>query len=89
MELKEMKPDSFIYIALLSAFLSDMDLASAFEIFKEMVYSGFFPESHDKSYPVVMDAIDKFSKDHRTSSGMKVLSEEGKLPTHCLINVGL
>ncbi|XP_017413238.2 putative pentatricopeptide repeat-containing protein At5g08310, mitochondrial [Vigna angularis] len=89
MEQKEMKPDSFIYIALLSAFLSDMDLASAFEIFKEMVYSGFFPESHDKSYPVVMDAIDKFSKDHRTSSGMKVLSEEGKLPTHCLINVGL
>ncbi|KOM45467.1 hypothetical protein LR48_Vigan06g077300 [Vigna angularis] len=72
MEQKEMKPDSFIYIALLSAFLSDMDLASAFEIFKEMVYSGFFPESHDKSYPVVMDAIDKFSKDHRTSSGLEL-----------------
>ncbi|CAJ1977657.1 unnamed protein product [Sphenostylis stenocarpa] len=81
MEQKEMKPDSFIYIALLSAFLSDMDLASAFEIFKEMVYSGFFPESHDKNYPVVMDAVDKFSQDHRTSSGIKVLMEEGKLPT--------
>lgn len=84
MEQKEMKPDSFIYIALLSAFISDMDLASAFEIFKEMVYSGFFPASHDKSYPVVMDAIDKFSKDHKTSSGIQVLMEEGKLPTHCL-----
>ncbi|RDX79771.1 putative pentatricopeptide repeat-containing protein, mitochondrial, partial [Mucuna pruriens] len=84
MEQKEMKADSFIYIALLSAFLSDLDLTSAFEIFKEMVYSGFFPESHDKNYSTVMDAIDKFSKDHRTSSGIQVLMEEGKLPTHCL-----
>ncbi|KAL2323946.1 hypothetical protein Fmac_023004 [Flemingia macrophylla] len=83
MEHKEMKADSFIYIALLSAFLSDMDLVSAFEIFKEMVYSGFLPESHDKNYSVVIGAIDKFSKDHRTSLGIQVLREEGKLPTYC------
>ncbi|KAK7343314.1 hypothetical protein VNO77_11966 [Canavalia gladiata] len=82
MEQKEMKADSFIYFALLSAFLSDLDLTSAFEVFKEMVGSGFFPESHDKNYSIVMDAIDKFSKDNRTSSAIQSLMEEGKIPPH-------
>ncbi|KAK7390790.1 hypothetical protein VNO78_18869 [Psophocarpus tetragonolobus] len=84
MELKEMKADTFVYTALLSAFLSDKDITSAFEIFKEMVYAGYFPESHDKNYSTVIDAVDKFSKDRRTSSGIQVLMEEGKLPTHRL-----
>ncbi|XP_027363044.1 putative pentatricopeptide repeat-containing protein At5g08310, mitochondrial [Abrus precatorius] len=84
MEQREMKADSFIYIALLSAFLSDLDLTSAFEIFKDMIDSGFFPEPHDKNYSIVMDAIEKFSMDHGTFSGIQVLMEEGKIPTHCL-----
>ncbi|XP_061368623.1 putative pentatricopeptide repeat-containing protein At5g08310, mitochondrial [Gastrolobium bilobum] len=82
MEQKEMKADSFIYVTLLSAFLSDLNLTSAFEVFKEMVDSGYFPESHDKNYSIAIDAIVKFSKDHRTSSGILVLMEEGKIPTH-------
>ncbi|KAJ1400139.1 Tetratricopeptide-like helical domain superfamily [Sesbania bispinosa] len=80
MEEREMKPDSFIYIALLSAFLCDLDLTSAFEIFKEMVDIGYFPKPHDKNYSIVIDAIHKFSKDYRTSSGIQVLMEEGKIP---------
>ncbi|XP_050891493.1 putative pentatricopeptide repeat-containing protein At5g08310, mitochondrial [Lathyrus oleraceus] len=82
MEQKEMKPDSFIYIALLSAYLSDLNLTSAFEIFKEMVDLGFFPNRLDKNYPIAVDAILKFCKDHRTSSAIQVLMEEGKIPTH-------
>ncbi|KAE9618518.1 hypothetical protein Lal_00047233 [Lupinus albus] len=84
MEQKEMKPDSYIYVVLLSAFLSDLNLTSAFEVFKEMVDSGFFPEPHDKNYPIAIDAILKFSKDDRISSAIQALMEEGKIPRHCL-----
>nr|XP_027189137.1 putative pentatricopeptide repeat-containing protein At5g08310, mitochondrial [Cicer arietinum] len=83
MEQKEMKPDAFIYIALLSAYLSDMNLTSAFEIFREMVDLGYFPKPLDKNYPIAVDATLKFCKDHRTSSSIQVLMEEGKIPTHC------
>ena len=83
MQQKEMKPDSFIYVALLSAYLSDLNLTSAFEIFREMVDLGFFPKPLDKNYPTVVYAIVKFCKDGRTSSGIQVLIEEGKLPMHC------
>ncbi|KAK7280620.1 hypothetical protein RJT34_25685 [Clitoria ternatea] len=82
MEQKEMKADSFIYVALLSAFMSDLNLISAFEIFKEMVDSGYLPESHDKNYSILMDAVVKFSKDQRTSSGIQALMVEGKFPMH-------
>ncbi|XP_058774915.1 putative pentatricopeptide repeat-containing protein At5g08310, mitochondrial [Vicia villosa] len=82
MEQKEMKPDSFIYIALLSAYLSDLNLTSAFEIFKEMVDLELFPNPLDKNYPIAVDAIQKFCKDHRTSSAIQGLMEEGKIPTH-------
>ncbi|KAL1343186.1 hypothetical protein HN51_029610 [Arachis hypogaea] len=82
MEQREMKADSFIYIALMSAFLSDLNLISAFEIFKEMVDSESFPEPHDKNYSIAVDAINRFSNDHQTSSGIQVLREEGKIPTH-------
>ncbi|GAU18074.1 hypothetical protein TSUD_51850 [Trifolium subterraneum] len=83
MEQKQMKPASFIYIALLSAYVSDLNLTSAFEIFKEMADLGFFPNPLDKNYPIAVDAILKLSTDHRTSSGIQVLIEEGKIPTQC------
>jgi pentatricopeptide repeat protein len=83
MEQKQMKPASYIYIALLSAYVSDLNLTSAFEIFKEMVDFGFFPNPLDKNYPIAVDAILKFCKDHRTSSGIQVLMEEGKIPKQC------
>ncbi|KAF7827461.1 putative pentatricopeptide repeat-containing protein [Senna tora] len=81
MERKKMEADQYIYVALLSALLCDLNFPSAFEILREIVDRGFLPGSHDKNYMIVRDAVLKLSKDDRTSSGIQVLIEEGKLPT--------
>ncbi|KAG5128654.1 hypothetical protein JHK82_029489 [Glycine max] len=45
----------------------------AFEIFKEVVYSGFFPESHDKNYSIVIQLIN-FPRITEHPQGVQFLS---------------
>ncbi|KAJ0038712.1 hypothetical protein Pint_23211 [Pistacia integerrima] len=67
MKQEGMKPDIFVYVALLSAFLSDLNPLLAFEILKEMVDEGNFPDPVDKNYVVVRDVISKLSEDTQTA----------------------
>ncbi|XP_022763919.1 putative pentatricopeptide repeat-containing protein At5g08310, mitochondrial [Durio zibethinus] len=80
MKEKKMRPDSYVYIALISAFLSDTNLPSVFDMIKEMVDVGNLPDPLDKNYLIIRDAICKLSEHARTSSGIKDLIEEGRIP---------
>ncbi|GLT30922.1 hypothetical protein SLA2020_056960 [Shorea laevis] len=76
MKEKGMEPDSYVYVALISAFLSDNNLPLTFDILKEMVEVGKFPDQPDKIL-VIKTAIGKLSEDDRTSHGVKNLIGEG------------
>ncbi|KAB1206310.1 hypothetical protein CJ030_MR7G011803 [Morella rubra] len=80
MEEKEMKPDTFVYVALISRFVCNLNLPLAFEILKEMADQQNFPEPLDKNYPIFRDAVLKLSENARTSSGVKNLIAEGRIP---------
>ena len=73
MEEREMIPDSFVYVTLLSTFLSDSNLPMAFEIFKEMINKGIIPDQLDKNYSVMKDGICELLMDIRTSSCVRAL----------------
>ncbi|XVF01761.1 hypothetical protein REPUB_Repub04eG0117000 [Reevesia pubescens] len=85
MKEKEMRPDSYVYIALISSFLSDTNLPSACDMLKEMVDVGNLPDPLDKNFPIVRDAIFKLSEDARTSSSIKDLIAEGRIPDVSLL----
>ena len=80
MQEKEMEPDTFVYVALISSFLSNLNLPLAFEILKEMAEKGNFPDPLDKNFVIVRDAVLKLSEDAKTSSGVKNLIAEGRIP---------
>ncbi|XP_039035039.1 putative pentatricopeptide repeat-containing protein At5g08310, mitochondrial [Hibiscus syriacus] len=80
MKEKEMKPENYLYTALMSAFLSDTNLPSVLDMLKEMVVVGNLPDSQYKKFPVIKDAICKLSEDARTSSSLRDLIEEGRIP---------
>ncbi|XP_042513243.1 putative pentatricopeptide repeat-containing protein At5g08310, mitochondrial [Macadamia integrifolia] len=80
MDKMEMKPDTYIYVELISEFVSNKKFPIAFEILKEMVQKGNFPDPLDKNYPNVIDAVEKLSKDARTSTDVKNLIAEGCIP---------
>ncbi|KAK8627132.1 hypothetical protein V6N13_134756 [Hibiscus sabdariffa] len=80
MKAKEMKPDNYLYIALISSFLSDTNLPSVLDMLKELVDVGNLPSPQDKNFPVIKDAICKLSEDARTSSSIRELIEEGRIP---------
>ena len=85
MKEKEMRPDSYVYIALISAFLSDTNLPSVFDMLKEMVDVGNLPDPLDKNFLIIRDAICKLSEDARTSSSIKDLIEVGRIPDVSLL----
>ncbi|XP_028803090.1 putative pentatricopeptide repeat-containing protein At5g08310, mitochondrial [Neltuma alba] len=88
MKQKKLVADQYIHMALLSALLCDLNFPAAFEILREIVDRGLFPQTHDESYLIVRDAVQILSKDEGTSSGIQALIEEGKIPISCLSVVG-
>ncbi|KAK2635714.1 hypothetical protein Ddye_030506 [Dipteronia dyeriana] len=88
MKEKRMKPDIYVYVVLISAFLSDLNSPLAFEILQEMVNEGNFPDPLDKNYQIVRDAIVKLSEDTRTSRLVKNLITKGSIPAINLSDVG-
>ncbi|KAK8529685.1 hypothetical protein V6N13_102589 [Hibiscus sabdariffa] len=80
MKEKEMKPDNYLYIALISALLSDSNLPSVLDTLKEMVDAGNLPDPQDKNFPIIKDAICNLSEDARTSSSVRDLIAEGRIP---------
>jgi pentatricopeptide repeat protein len=87
MEEKEMKPDTFVYVALISSLVSNRNLTLALEILKEMADKGNFPEPLDKNCLIVRDAVLKLLEDAKTSSGVKNLIAEGRIPRMCYSDV--
>uniref|UniRef100_A0A803PWV6 PROP1-like PPR domain-containing protein n=1 Tax=Cannabis sativa TaxID=3483 RepID=A0A803PWV6_CANSA len=88
MEEMEMKPDSFVYTTLLSAFLSNSNMSKAFDIFKEMFDKGIVPDQADKNHSIVKDATLKLLADDITSSSVKALIAEEKIPSINLSDFG-
>ena len=87
MQEKEMEPDTFVYVALISSFLCNLNLPLAFEILEEMAGKGNFPDPLDKNCLIVRDAVLKLSEDARTSSRVRNLIEEGRIPKICCSDV--
>lgn len=83
MKEKQMTPDTFVYVALIEAFLSNSNAPSALDILVKMVQNNKIPDVLDKSCVNLRDAILKLSEDARTSSNIKNLIAEGSIPT-CL-----
>ncbi|KDP46296.1 hypothetical protein JCGZ_10136 [Jatropha curcas] len=88
MEEKEMEPNTSVYIALVSAFLADLKFPLAFEVLKEMIDRGKFPDMLDKNYVIVRDAIVRLSEDERTSSNVKNLINSSSIPPMSLSDIG-
>ena len=87
MQEKEMELDTFVYVALMSSFLFNLNLPLAFEILKEMAGKGNFPDPLDKNCLIVRDAVLKLSEDARTSSRVRNLIAEGRIPKICCSDV--
>ncbi|XP_050264388.1 putative pentatricopeptide repeat-containing protein At5g08310, mitochondrial [Quercus robur] len=87
MQEKEMEPDTFVYVALMSSFLCNLNLPLAFEILKEMAGKGNFPDPLDKNCLIVRDAVLKLLEDARTSSRVRNLIAEGRIPKICCSDV--
>ncbi|PON68231.1 Tetratricopeptide-like helical domain containing protein [Parasponia andersonii] len=88
MEEMEMKADCFVYITLLSAFLSNSNLPKAYEILKEMVDKGSIPDQTNKNHAIVRDAILKLLADDLTSSSVKALIAKEDIPSINLSDFG-
>ena len=87
MQEKEMEPDTFVYVALMSSFLCNLNLPLAFEILKEMAGKGNFPDPLDMNCLIVRDAVLKLSEDARTSSRVRNLIAEGRIPKICCSDI--
>ena len=82
-------PDTIVYVALITSFISNKNPTLAFEILKEMVAKGKFPDPLDKNDLPLRDAILELAEDASTSSNVKNLIAEGRIPTIvCLSDVG-
>ncbi|CAK9311800.1 unnamed protein product [Citrullus colocynthis] len=81
MEEKEMKPDSYVSVALIDAFISKHNFFMALHILKETIEKGNIPDPSDKNYVTVRNAIFKLSDDEQTGLGVKSLIEKGSIPT--------
>ncbi|KAF5189372.1 Pentatricopeptide repeat-containing protein, partial [Thalictrum thalictroides] len=86
MKEKEMRPDTYVYVALITAHISNKDLFLALEILKEMVHKEEFPASSDKNYPILVEALRKFSENSTTSLVVQNLISEGCIPAICSVS---
>ncbi|CAL1387913.1 unnamed protein product [Linum trigynum] len=81
MKLRGMKPDGYVYTALISAFLAELNHPSALEMVKEMADEGSFQGKLDKNPAIARDAVIQLLRDSRTSSSIRDIIAEGKIPS--------
>ncbi|CAI0416372.1 unnamed protein product [Linum tenue] len=81
MKSREMKPDGYVYTALVSAFLAELNHPLALEMVEEMVREGRFPGKLDKNHAIARDAVIELLSDSRTCSSIRDLIAEGNIPS--------
>ncbi|KAF9624018.1 hypothetical protein IFM89_007716 [Coptis chinensis] len=82
----EMRPDPYVYVALISGSISNGNLLLALEIMKEMVQNKQFPVPSDNNYCLMIDAVSKLSENPTTSLDMKNLTLGGGIPAICSVS---
>ncbi|KAI3734236.1 hypothetical protein L6452_13701 [Arctium lappa] len=88
MEEKHMKPDTYVYVTLVEAFLSVSNAPMALRILRKMIQNERLPDVLDKNCVTLREAVRKLMDDGLTSLEIKTLIADDVIPIHLLQTEG-
>ncbi|KAK1416359.1 hypothetical protein QVD17_32150 [Tagetes erecta] len=84
MEEKNMRADTYVYVALFDAFSSSSNAPMALYMLRKMIQNERVPDALDKNCVILREALVKLLDDPLTYSEIKILIEDGSVPIHLL-----